>query len=499
MRRPSRCSSATLPARWPASIKSALLHVISLAQFALAYTRGWAANSPNARIRLKAQLDRANQEIALLREQMRIKDTRMESIPPRRRPFYPPRQRMAILELKAARGWSLEQAAGAFLVTAATIASWLQRIDEDGPDALVQLRQPVNKFPDFVHCVVQRLKTLCPAMGKVKIAQVLARAGLHLGATTVGRILKEQPQVMPPASDPEPQAKHRIVTAKYPGHVWHVDLTVIPTGLGFWTAWLPFALPQCWPFCWWVAVAVDHFSRRAMGCAAFRSQPTSEVVRAFLGRTIAKAGRAPRYIVCDRGKQFDCNGFRDWCRRKGIKPPRYGAIGKHGSIAVVERFILTLKRLLTCLPVVPYRCENFGRELVAIVAWYNDCRPHTWLGGKTPDEAYQGAYPANRRPRFEPRSRWPRGSRIFARARAIPTGKPRIFIGIRLRRLAKTGGPPFGSSARRSTSIFRVPLIGNVPLIIFVGPTSTIFSTIRARATNCGRGPGCCSPAFQMR
>ncbi|MHC4403264.1 MAG: hypothetical protein ACYTG0_26700 [Planctomycetota bacterium] len=32
----------------------------------LAYTRGWAANSPNSRIRLKAELDRAHQEVAHL-------------------------------------------------------------------------------------------------------------------------------------------------------------------------------------------------------------------------------------------------------------------------------------------------------------------------------------------------------------------------------------------------------------------------------------------------
>jgi len=26
-------------------------------------------------------------------------------------------------------------------------------------------------------------------------------------------------------------------------------------------------LPQRWPFCWWVGVIVDHFSRRIMGVA----------------------------------------------------------------------------------------------------------------------------------------------------------------------------------------------------------------------------------------
>jgi len=72
---------------------------------------------------------------------------------------------MAILELRAARAWSLAQTAKAFLVEPATIASWLKRIDEGGSAALVQVRQPVNKFPDFVRYIIQRFKTLCPSLG----------------------------------------------------------------------------------------------------------------------------------------------------------------------------------------------------------------------------------------------------------------------------------------------------------------------------------------------
>ena len=80
-------------------------------------------------------------------------------------------------------------------------------------------------------------------------------------------------------------------------------------------------------------------------------------------------------LICDRGSQFDCEGFRDWCRRAGIKPPRYGAIGQHGSIAVVERFILTLKDGCTRLLLVPYRRESFLRELALFREWYNEARP----------------------------------------------------------------------------------------------------------------------------
>ena len=42
---------------WPCRVKSAMFHVISLAQFATAYTSGWAVNSQVARVRLKAEND----------------------------------------------------------------------------------------------------------------------------------------------------------------------------------------------------------------------------------------------------------------------------------------------------------------------------------------------------------------------------------------------------------------------------------------------------------
>ena len=121
----------------------------------------------------------------------------------------------------------MKQTADTFFLTSATIAFWVKRLDQKGPNALLQLREPVNKFPDFVRYIVQRLKTLSPSMGKVKVAETLCRAGLHLGVTTVGRILKEAPQPNP--GDVAPRT--RVVTAKYPNHVWHVDLTAVPSSV----------------------------------------------------------------------------------------------------------------------------------------------------------------------------------------------------------------------------------------------------------------------------
>lgn len=205
-----------LPRGWPRPVKSAMLHVIALAQYAVAYTRGWAADAQTARVRLKAQNDQLRQEVALLTEEIRIKDARMKRVDPQKRPHYVPTERMAILELRAARGCSAQQTADALLVTAATIASWMRRVDEDGANALIQIREPVNRFPDFVRYAVQRLKVLCPSLGRANIAEMLCRAGLHLGTTTVRRILREPPAPPPVEVTAE---SGRVVTAKRPNHV----------------------------------------------------------------------------------------------------------------------------------------------------------------------------------------------------------------------------------------------------------------------------------------
>ncbi|MGH7142622.1 MAG: helix-turn-helix domain-containing protein, partial [Planctomycetota bacterium] len=56
-------------------------------------------------------------------------DGRLAAIDPKLRPLYPPAERLAILELKARRGWSNAQTARVFHLAAKTIASWLKRLD----------------------------------------------------------------------------------------------------------------------------------------------------------------------------------------------------------------------------------------------------------------------------------------------------------------------------------------------------------------------------------
>ena len=162
-----------LPRQWSRRVRAAVIHAISLAQFALTSARGQIQRRDRARDRRFAKIERLRQEIHLLKEELRLKDARMLRVPGRRRPYYQSIERLAILELRAARGWSLEQTAERMLVTPATVAPWMERIEEEGPRALVQTPEPVNKYPAFVAYLVRRLKVLCPTMGKARIADVL--------------------------------------------------------------------------------------------------------------------------------------------------------------------------------------------------------------------------------------------------------------------------------------------------------------------------------------
>jgi hypothetical protein len=112
-----------------------LIQAVSLAATALNLPHGRASASRSIRQCLAAEVDRTT-EIALLKEELDTKDARWRRLPSRRRPDYTPVQRMRILQLKAARGWSCEQAARAFLIDQQTLRSWMRRVDEEGERSL---------------------------------------------------------------------------------------------------------------------------------------------------------------------------------------------------------------------------------------------------------------------------------------------------------------------------------------------------------------------------
>jgi transposase InsO family protein len=369
---------------WPKQVKSVLIHIISMARIAMLYARSRCLKNKSGLI--AGQLEQAKDEINLLREELRIKDARLNRISPNHRPHYTPTERLAILELKAARGWSDIQAAEVFMVCPDTIAFWTKMLDDIGPKSLLRITEPVNKLPDFIKYIVGRLKVLCPAMGKVRIAQALAKAGLVLSASTVGRMLKKD---IPPKKPDGfvAQVQKSTIRALYPNHAWNIDLTIIPTTGGFWISWLPNAIRQVWPFCWWLACILDQYSRCVIGFAVFEKQPTAKQLRDFLKRAVHKGNCIPKHIITDKGTQFKSKTFRKWCKRKHIGL-RYGTVGRYGSIAIIERFFRTLKKEWLRKIIIPLDTNGVRNKLTMYIRWYNFFRPHQGLDGASPADIY---------------------------------------------------------------------------------------------------------------
>lgn len=122
----------------------------------------------------------------------------------------------------------------------------------------------------------------------------------------------------------------------------------------------------------------------------------------MLETAVKLTDKPPRYIISVQGSQFQAD-YRDWCKSHGITP-RFGAIGRYGSIALRERFMRTLKSEgLRRLLVIPLSERDFTSELNLFVDWYNEHRPHQGLKGATPNESFFGRIPALDAPRLEPR------------------------------------------------------------------------------------------------
>jgi transposase InsO family protein len=77
--------------------------------------------------------------------------------------------------------------------------------------------------------------------------------------------------------------------------------------------------------------------------------------------------------------------LRDWNVNQ-----RFGAVGKHGSIAVTERLIWTLKREWLARVALIRGLDHLGALLAEFEVYYNQYRPHQRLSGATPLMLYQG-------------------------------------------------------------------------------------------------------------
>jgi transposase InsO family protein len=363
-----------LPAALPALLRAT--HLLGLA-LGSAFGRLRESGATAAKM-----FERAEEQALLLRmarEAAGILGARWDKVPERHRPHYPPEQRFRILRIRSFLGLSQRETAAMFRVSVETVARWeVETTNPDGeaPRPLVTPNPPVRRFADVVRAVVKTME-LSGFGGNDLIARTLARAGWKLSARTVGRIRRERwpgPR-LPEAASTVPRA----VKAKRPNHVWMVDLTDVK-GL--------FSLVT-----FKIAVAFDVFSRMPLSARILSKEPSAGDMASFVSRTAKRHGR-PAHFVSDRGRCFTGHIFRCALERLGVKP-RFGAIGKKGSIALIERLWRTLKDALGLRLLRPLAAEDLAAKIEVGLVHYAHFRPHQGLGGATPEEVYFGRTPAH--------------------------------------------------------------------------------------------------------
>jgi len=131
-----------------------------------------------------------------------------------------------------------------------------------------------------------------------------------------------------------------------------------------------------------ILVVVDEFTRRSLAIEPARSITAQDVIR-ILERLFAEHGE-PEFIRSDNGPEFIAKAVQAWLRERGAKT-LYIAPGSPWENAYSESFNSRLRdellnrELFTSVAETRVLLDDYRRD-------YNEERPHSGLGGKTPAE-----------------------------------------------------------------------------------------------------------------
>ena len=291
---------------------NALMKATHLLGLALGERLRQCRHSNDPALRRFAYVEEQALHVALLDEDLQILGSRWNKIPERQRPHYTPEARFRILRIRGLLALSAEDTARVFRVSPGTVSRWEQET-HDQPEretvgSLLRPVPPVRRFADVVRHVVQGL-TLAGLPGDRSVALHLARAGWTLSRRTVQRIRRERPRRAPPTTQ-SPRA--RAVRARFPNHVWMIDITEIPGFLRL--------------FSFKLAVVFDAFSRAPLSARVFLREPSGRQTARLLRRA-AQTRNPPRHLVTDQGAHFarvpaDTQGPRDPSPLRRHRPHR---------------------------------------------------------------------------------------------------------------------------------------------------------------------------------
>ena len=228
--------------------------------------------------------------------------------------------------------------------------------------------------------VMRRLDELhleYPFAGSRMLVGLLRQNGYGVGRLHVATLMKRMGIVAlyrrPTTSHPTPghqiypyRLRHLAVTR--PNHVWAMDITYVPMARGV----------------VYLVAVIDWFSRKVLAWRLSITLETGPCVEA-LRDALARHG-PPEIMNTDQGSQFTSVAFRTALQEAQIAMSMDGK-GAWRDNVVVERLWRTIKYEEIYLRA--YRSVSEARSgLDRYLAFYNRCRPHSALGGQTPDQGY---------------------------------------------------------------------------------------------------------------
>ena len=294
-------------------------------------------------------------------------------------------RRLKVIEWHLANGKNVSKTSRHFTISRQTLYRWLGRYNpkdlktlEDRSSRPKRCKQASWTQDEVL--AVRTMREHYPAWGKLKLAVLLARQGIHLSTSKVGRILgylKRTRQLVEPLrrfSARRRQWKRQYATrkpksyeAKYPGDIVQIDTMDVRPEPGV-------VLKQF--------TTVDVVSRWSVPTIA--TNATATLATKALEALIARSPFPIRAIQVDGGSEFMA-GFEDACQQKGILlfelPPRSPKLNGR-----VERANRTYREeFYHCSDATP-TVSGFASDLRRWEDTYNHLRPHQALGFLTPAE-----------------------------------------------------------------------------------------------------------------
>ncbi len=217
-----------------------------------------------------------------------------------------------------------------------------------------------------------------PFYGSRQLVRHLAREGIEVGRHRVRRLMRqmgiEAIYRKPRTSMPHPQ--HRVypyllrdLTIGRPDQVWCADITYVPVSTGF----------------SYLVAVMDWASRRVLSWGLSNTLEGAFCVEAL---DVALRTGVPDIVNTDQGAQFTSAAFTERVRASGAQCSMDGR-GRYLDNIFIERLWRSLKYEAVYL----HELDD-GRDAQRVIdSWtgfYNHTRPHSALGGRTPDEVYRG-------------------------------------------------------------------------------------------------------------